>query len=419
MAIASGTLTAQAITAASAPILSRIFTPAEIGNYTVIIALAGILGAVASLRWELAIPVAGDGELQSVAYLGILSAICTTAAGSLLLILCSDRLIKWFDLAELMPWLLLAPAIAGAQGCLFVLNQLAIRRRAFGAVGRRTAVRAAAIVSVQVGGGLSGIGLGSLVMGVVAGNALAAAMLLRGSGLLGAATRMSRSRRALRRVAGRHRRSPFLLTPAALINAVSTQLPVLMLAGAFGATVAGWLGMAITVLAMPVALVSQSVGQVLLSELSQARSRSHLAYRRVYWRAALALTSTAVLVAAVLAVFGPSIFSILLGSRWRTSGEYAQLLAATLALQMIAVPLGQALVTSGRQGIQLSWDCFRLAVVPGATGLAIASGQPPSGCILAFGVSSAVAYLTLWGAASWAVTRPLIHAADPFGGPKP
>lgn len=415
-AIASGTVVAQVITAASAPLVSRLFTPDQVGGYTVIVAVAAVLGAIASLRWELAIPVARDEEVLSIVWLGLVSALITSMAGIALMSVLGTELVSRAGSHELMPWLLVAPAIAGTQGCLFVLNQLALRRRAYGAVGRRTAMRAATIGAVQVGGGLGGASLGALVGGVAAGNTAASVMLLRGSGLCGLESRRARSRAVLRRVARNHRRSPLLLTPAAFINAAGLHVPVLMLAGAFGAAVAGWLGMTLSVLALPVALVSQSVGQVLLAALAEARHNSPRAYRRVFWKASLALGVIAGVVATVLVLVGPILFALVLGSRWRTSGEYAQLMAAALALQMLAVPLGQTLVTSGRQGLQLAWDSFRLAVVVGSAGVAIAADWSAEACILAYSLASAVAYLVLWVAAAWAVEHPALAAIDPVSG---
>lgn len=56
-------------------------------------------------------------------------------------------------------------------------------------------------------------------------------------------------------------------------------------------------------------------------------------------------------------------FSLVLGPNWREAGELARLLAPSLLLQFIAVPVSQTLTILERQGVQLDWDISRLVLV--------------------------------------------------------
>jgi hypothetical protein len=58
--LASGTAISQAIPIAAMPVLTRLYTPEEFGTVVLYLALASLLGVVATARYELAIPLPHD-----------------------------------------------------------------------------------------------------------------------------------------------------------------------------------------------------------------------------------------------------------------------------------------------------------------------------------------------------------------------
>lgn len=408
LAISAGTLLAQVVTAVSSPVISRIYEPADLGIYTVIVSVASILGAVASLRWELATSIPdNDEDAHSIVTLGLVSALLTTTIGTAFLLLLGEDICRRLHQPQLMPWLVLAPLVAGWQACQIVLNQLAIRHRRYSAVGTRSIFRSSVMAVSQIGLGLLGLRAGGLVISLGAGNAAAALSLLRASGLRSRAAAIGRSRAHLRRVARTYRRFPLLLGPSALVNVLGLQLPVLLICASYGSSVAGWLGLTQSVLALPVALLGQAVGQVYLGELARSRRVSDAAYQRLFYKASKSLFLVGVVLTAGLILLGPSAFPVVFGENWRTSGVYAQALAPALGLQMLAVPMGQTLMVGGQQGLQLTWDICRLIVTAGTAYVSIHMGASAGTAIWSFSMASALSYLGLWLMSRWAALNPL------------
>ena len=70
--LAGGTAAGQAIIVAASPILTRLYTPEDFGVLAVYASLLSILGVVASLRYELAIPLPeSDEEAANVTVLSL------------------------------------------------------------------------------------------------------------------------------------------------------------------------------------------------------------------------------------------------------------------------------------------------------------------------------------------------------------
>lgn len=405
LAITTGTAAAQLLTLAAGPVIARLYSPHDLGIYVIIAASSAILGAVASFRWEFAIPL-GSNEIEahSLVTLGMLSVLLSSILTTAVLLLLGREISGLMGNIELMPLLLLVPLVAAGQAAMKVLNQLAVRHRRYAAIGRRATLRSALVVSSQIGLGLVGMRAGGLSIGLGAGNAAGALSLLSGSGFGSADARRGRRVSSLRQCARHYMRFPLLLTPSSLLNVLGLQLPILLIAGFYGSSVAGWLGLTQTVLALPVALLGQSVAQVYLGEFSRSRRENEgETYKRLFRTASRNLLFVAAALIGCLLTLAPLLFPIAFGENWRNSGIYAQALALSLGLQLVAVPLSQTLVVMGRQGTQLLWDSSRLVLVGGSVAMCAMVGGSAYAAVWAYSLSSALAYLLLWYFSSHAV----------------
>lgn len=409
LTIAAGTAVGQAVGLLAAPVLSRLFTPSDFGLLTIVTALSVSVASVAALRLELAVPLPeSERDARSLVALGLLAAATTAVLGTALVAVAGDQLVRALGEPALQPWLWLVPLLSATIASFGLLNQLAVRHRRYGAVGRRNLVSSVATVSTQVGAGAAGLRPGALVLGLVVGQLLGAVSLLRGAGLRVVDPAGAQTVRSLRRVLRRHRRFALLLAPAGLLNVLGIQLPVLVMAYVYGSEVAGWLGMSQRVLALPVMLVGQAVAQVYLGELSREVRESGSSARLLFSRASRQLAVVALGLAVVLLAFGPALFRLVLGPEWTPSGDYARALAVGLAAQLVAAPLSQTLVVLGHAGQQLAWDAGRLLLTVGVVIACAALDRPATTAVWALGAALTGSY-----AAGWWLARRAIRAQDP------
>lgn len=397
LAIVGGTAGGQALALLSAPILSRLYSPSNFGVFTVLSSLVAIVGTVATLRFELAVPLPEkEGDAYGIVALGLISTGVTFAVTSVVVAFAGARLAQAFDQPNLMPWLWCVPITSTLMGAYLVLNQLAIRHRRYGAIGRRNLLQSGSMVATQVVAGLTGLEAGGLILGLGVGQATSAMSLVKGSRLFSTEARDGRERHRLSQVARRYRLFPLVLAPSGLLNVMGLQLPVVLIAYWYGSSIAGWMGLTQRVLSLPVMLVGTAIAQIYVAELARAARDDVARANRLFVAASRRLLVVAIAAAVVLTLLGPMLFGVVFGAEWKTSGQYAQALAVNLAAQLVAVPVSQTLVVFERQTTQLGWDAGRLALTTGAVSVSYVMGGSPLAAIWTYGVSSAVAYAASW-----------------------
>lgn len=403
--IAGSTLIAQVAGLAALPVISRTYSPADLGLLSVVMAITLILGTVSTGRFELAIPLVTSQEgVRSLCRLALLLSGIVSLLSVVVL-----SLLGWVGyLDESQPtrswWLFAVPVCGLLFAAYLTFNQVAIRDRQYGRVGARNIANGGGTAVAQSTFGLLGFQPGGLIVGYLVGLALGA-LAVRPRGLLrGRSACATDPESSMGRLLTRYRRFPLLMGPSALINIVGLQLPVLLVAVLYSADDAGWLGMTQRILAVPITLIGTAISQVYLAEIAGVvRSGAGHAYE-LFVRSSRLLGLTAAFSAAIVIFAGPQLFELALGAGWRESGRFAQALALAMAAQFVAAPLGQTLIALERQSVQLGWDVARLV----ATAVVIL-GCVWSGCsalttMWAFGAVSALSYATLW-LLSWRAVR--------------
>jgi lipopolysaccharide exporter len=338
--LASGTTVAQAITVASAPILTRIFSPADFGTAAIFTALSGVLVSVACLCYDQAILLPEHDE-DAASLFGI-ACVASIATGTLFAALCSNfqepiqRGLHWLGVPG-WPWLVGVATFLG--GMTAALGYWHSRKRRFGRISWARVSGSAASTSYQLGAGALGFATpAGLVNGLVSGSAVTAVMLGAELGRHDVRQLLS-GQRVTRMFAGalRYRKFPLLSTWSLLLNSISWQLPTLVLGFYFNSAIVGFYALGFRMLQLPMSLVGGSIGQVLLQRAAKARHEGQLAevVRGVY----STLLDIGLLPMAVLGVAAPDIFSSVLGSQWHEAGVYAQILAAWTLVWFVSSPL--------------------------------------------------------------------------------
>jgi O-antigen/teichoic acid export membrane protein len=364
--LSGGTVAAQVLAAVSAPVITRLFSPAEFGMLGAYTALLAVLSSGITFRYEWAIALA-ESELEAVNVFALAIGIATLNSAILLIAILALR--PWLSSAIADCALWLPPGVL-ALAVYRTLSVWAIRRHEYRALAETKITQTASMVGIQIGSGLLRVGAAGLLIGQIAGQAggcgtLARRMLLSGGWL------RSICLKEIWRAARKFARFPKFSTAAALLNSCSEGLPVLCFIWMFGPVVTGYYTLVQRLVFVPGNAVVSSVSQVFFGESChlQRESRPDLIrknYIQRFWQLLLLGVSGAAIGAAI----APYAIPMLFGPDWRQAGVCFQIFAPVLATWLPASSLSGVLDAFQRQDLHLRREIVRIALVLGGLGIA-------------------------------------------------
>ncbi|MCQ4145934.1 lipopolysaccharide biosynthesis protein [Vogesella sp. AC12] len=347
--LASGAALAQALPLLFAPLLTRLYTPADFGVLAVFVAWLSNLAVIATARYDMAV-VLPKSEPEAARLMLLALAINTG-----LLLLTLPLFWPWhaaiaglLGAPQLAPWLPLLPLgvwLAGAVAAWTAWNN---RQRRYAANAQGRVVQSLGVSLLQVAAGWSGLAAGGLILSQLAGQAIALLTLARADVAARLPWLRGHDRAALLAEARRYREFPLVNTPHAFVVAFQDSLMLALLSALSGAAIVGQYALVLRVLKLPAALVGQAVAQVVFRDLAEAAA-SGRALSGLLKRAVLVLAALSIVPFGVLALWGGPLFALVFGTPWLAAGEIAANLAPYFAAAFIVGPAFMVPMVIGRQ----------------------------------------------------------------------
>jgi O-antigen/teichoic acid export membrane protein len=367
LTVMSGTTIAQAIPVAISPILTRLYTPADLGVMAMYVSLIAIAVVVVTGRYELAILLPSrEREAFDLLLIAVTLAASVCALGYLGVALARSRLFEHVTaIASLGAWLFVLPISVLLMGLYQSLGYWNNRCRRYNQLAASRVGQSLAMCGVQVAAGVGSAGASGLILGYVVGQVAANALLVRSS-WSGSRDRLRESSlgRAVA-VARRHRNFPTFMVPGHLANVASSQMPVLMLSVLFSPSVAGFYALAERVLVLPSSIIGSAVGDVYRQQAAAVYNATGNC-RTLYVRTVKKLALIALVPFTIAVLAGPWVFAWMFGPFWRESGEITALLATMVFFQIVSTPLSQTVLLAHMHRLDMIWQFTRLALSAGS-----------------------------------------------------
>lgn len=319
--LGSGTAVAQLIGIVAMPIITRLYTPSDLGVLAIYSSTLAIVGIGAALCYELAYPLTKADE-DAINLFGLsLGFLCITTAGfALVLLFGRDLLFDIFDLRpiEQFAWLILIGFFG--TGLYTILNYWAIRQRDYG---RITYTK----ISQGAGGSASKILFGIILSGPI--GLIFGHIISQVAGITTLARAMWREERKsfkkislsrMMRVAKLYKSFPLFNLPASILNTMVLQLPPIVLLALYNSEVVGFYAIASMLVVLPGRLVSGSMGQAYLGEASKMVREGSEKLHSLYTRTLKHLSLIAIPLIGIPALFAPYIVPIMFGGAWTEAG---------------------------------------------------------------------------------------------------
>jgi O-antigen/teichoic acid export membrane protein len=352
--IVGGTSLAQLLIALGTPVLSRLYSESTFGVASLFISMSLILSVIASLRYENAILLPKD-EMDAVHLLRI--SLAAVAATTLLTAwgvwAAQDLILDLLNEPALAAHLPLLPLAMASTGLYQALNLWNTRTLNYWRLSAARVISAVITLALQIGlyAWLQDHPAG-LILGFIGGY-LAGSLFLGGYIYLhDASLRLAWDWQAVRANLHQYRKFPLVDTWGSLVNAVSWQIPPLLLTSYFSSALAGHYAMAYRLIQLPVSFIGIAVGQVYAQRAAAVKEDAQ-ALVQVTRSVVHRLIGLGVFPALLLTVLGKDLLLVFLGPNWGTAGIYVQILGIWMFFWFASWPLGTLANIQNKQDILL------------------------------------------------------------------
>ena len=338
-----GTGLAQVFPLALMPILTRIYSPEDFGVFAIYMALAGILGVIATGRYELAIVLPDTTkDASDVFWLCIVISIGVSVISGLMLLFSNDMFVQYLDLPEETMILYLIPVSIFLSGVLQSLNYYYVTNKLFGNLSLSKVVMSSGTVSSQaiigVANNASGYGL---TLGYLFGKISSVLYLVLKTKKLVKIHRSTFQNMLV--VVRKYKKYPIISAPAALLDTAALQLPLLIINKAYATSIAGQFSLAIRIINLPLALIGAAISQVLLQKVASSDHKNPEEIRRIVLMLALKLALLISPLSIMSLFFGEEMFVLIFSEDWRIAGSFAFPLSLIISFRFIVSPLSSVL----------------------------------------------------------------------------
>lgn len=360
LTLSSGTAVRIGVTVAGMPIIGRIYSPAAMGDYELIVANAGVIQSVACLGMMTSFMLPEkDEEARGLSRLVTYSALIITTAAVLSLWLCSDfyRIFQTeevsYSLSLTVLWSYIIISIVNG-----ICSSYVNRRRFYGVLFWNPIVS----IIIQVG---SAIAFGILKWGFI-GYTIAhilggVASIIHLAFYANPYEKIDSGDFRSLPLLYDYRRFPLYQMPANLVETISARIPAQMLGTLYSASALGMYSMAIRILSIPNTLLSGAINRVYFREASERVNRGE-DIGEFSFQIIRANIKLAILPISALMIFGERIFVLFLGEQWHQAGTFAALLGLYYLLSFCHGCLSGCYVLIRKNRNNLYVSIFSLAV---------------------------------------------------------
>ncbi len=359
--LTTGTAIAQVIAVLSAPLLTRLYAPEAFGVLALFISITGILGVIACMRYELSIVLPEcDREAANLLGVSLGFAAIISVLTVLIIWLGRDFLVRWLNAPGLSSYLWLVPAAVFIHGVFLALNYWNSRTKHFGRLSIARVTASLATTTAKLGAGYAGYATGGTMIGASVGGQAIATTVLGGQTWRNDRKLLLRSMRWQAMCTGmsRHKKFPLFSTWSALMNTVSVQLPLLLLATFFSSTVVGFYALGHRLLSMPMSLIGSAIAQAFFPRAAAAKIDGTLP--QVIRNTVTRLMALGLFPILLISIAGKDIFFVVFGSRWAEAGVYAQILAPWILFVFLGSPISTRFSVLVKQGESLVFNAILL-----------------------------------------------------------
>jgi O-antigen/teichoic acid export membrane protein len=393
----SGTTVAQGIAILIYLVLAKIYTTSEHGVFALFLSIIAVTGIISTGKFEAAIMMPPE-EKKAFNLVALGSLLCVAFSLILLVlvaffhqgfaVLLGDPLIE--------KWLWFVPLSTLMIGLFQILSYWSNRNKRFGSMAVANVGQSLTNSAVKVSASKVFANGGGLIVGAIIGQFIGIVLFLwdflkKDIALVG---KVSVS--GMKEMAKEFSFFPRFNMIHNLINNLSSNLPVFVIASNFGTAEAGLYSFGFLMVFRPVSLVTSSFSQVFSQRVISQYNQGKKIYTDVR-RMAMQLFKFGIIPFLIAGIGGPILFRIFFGTTWIEAGRYMQILLPWIFVVLVSAPLSFLPDMLKRQQAAMWLDVLKIAVrIP-----ALAIGVYYNNIYLAVVLFSGVSFLSVGYSLFW------------------
>lgn len=354
--LSGGSALAQGFTLASAPLITRLYLPDNLGQLGLFTAFINIAVVAASLRYEFAIVSAkSDREAAQLTLCCFLLALPISIVAALAFyLLVRNRVLGYGNIPRYAA-VLVIPAVL-STAAFAALRYWLLRRERFGLISHGTILQNASRALSQTVFGALGPHTVGLLAGEIIGRCSGMSRMLRAAWLPLKQEIVDGDLRQIKNTVKSNRQFPFYAVPSSLLDTLAASISLPLIVYLYGLNAGGNYSLVLRVLALPAVLITANVADAFHSRAALISRKDPAALSGLVKRMAGLLFLTGIAPAAVLVTFGPPLFRWVFGTKWVEAGVMAGWIAPWFLAQFIVSPLSRVVAVVGRQKVKFVYD---------------------------------------------------------------
>lgn len=352
----SGSLIAQAISVLISPVMTRLYTEEQIGEYTLLLTAVTMFGAVICGKYDMSI--VSEEKERNVFALIKLSLVIALVLSVLVGIgysvyFCVTNSLQ-MSFISMFIWIFV----------LLMLNGIGHTLTSYNNRNKEYKLMASVHVIAEVGKATALISLGLLQLGRI--GLLIAYLVSVALGLNRKAKRLRNhidelkevKAKELLAVAIKHKRQPLYSLPAGFASSFAYSSLNLFVNQLFGTVSLAYYSMSFRMLGLPLSLVSMNVAKPFFEKAAREYDREGR-FSRTFIQTSLFLAAIAVPMVIVMFSLAPWAFELFFGEGWGISGQYVRYLAPMFGIRLVVGTLTPTMIIANKQNWELLFQiCF-------------------------------------------------------------
>ncbi len=350
LVLSSGTALAQGISYLLTPVVTRIYTPEDFGEFGMLMRIVAFLATLGALRYEYALPLPKRDQHAYYLYRLTIRILFFTIISSLVVgglywafhqelgnFVREILHYTWFDFSfqgkstTLLFYILLIIGISGATVFINIGRHWAIRMKWFKKITIATVITSATTNLMKIIFGVFEWGVFGLAIATLIGVFFGSLVFLKDTFTIYKNKKSSLRRKILAKT---YREFPRVMLPQNVIDAARELIIAFFLIGYFSTDLFGSYDHSFRMLKIPLLLVGSAIGQVLYSRMSKDFANQKEIYLLLK-KSVLLLTVLGIVPFTIIYIWGEPIFTFVFGNQWSVSGQIAAVLSPWLMANFV------------------------------------------------------------------------------------